>query len=224
MENKNVFNETVETLTKDVKSLTERYCRLLNQGDSKSAIDTLRLLKDTLSLIKEYDWHLEYSEYKTDGQKQVSVWEQNHCGDIRNHKIWDVSNKKNGMKNKWEDLLRVFIENKQSMLYELSYDKDAEKEHRGTGKSTAIEKLAVEYDLSILTTDYRAKNFNKQMCLRQFKNKTCYAYSSYNSFRGHETIDTSEIILADEGFVDSDMYKDLIENYNYIIIGFKAVK
>lgn len=98
--------------------------------------------------------------------------EQNHCGDIRNHKIWDVSNKKNGMKNKWEDLLRVFIENKRSMLYELSYDKDAEKEHRGTGKSTAIEKLAVEYDLSILTIDYRAKNFNKQMCLRQFKDKT----------------------------------------------------
>ena len=46
-----------------------------------------------------------------------------------------------------EILLRVFIENKQSMLYELSYDKDAEKEHRGTGKTTAIEKLAVEYDL-----------------------------------------------------------------------------
>lgn len=224
MENKNVFNETVETLIKDATSLQQKFHKLQETGDIRASIDCLRLLKDTLSLIKEYDWQLMYSEYSTDGQKQVAIWEQNHCGDIRNHKVWDVYNKKNNMKNKWEDLLRVFIENKQSMLYELSYDKDAEKEHRGTGKSTAIEKLAIEYDLPILTTDYRAKNFNKQMCLRQFKDKTCYAYSSYNSFRGHETIDTSEIILADEGFIDSDMYKDLIENHNYIIIGFKAVK
>ena len=49
-------------------------------------IDTLRLLKDTLSLIKEYDWHLEYSEYETDGHNEVAVWEQNHSGEIRNHK------------------------------------------------------------------------------------------------------------------------------------------
>lgn len=221
MENKNVFNETVETLTKDASALTERYHRLLNQGDSKSAIDCLRLLKDTLSLIKEYDWHLEYSEYKTDGQKQVSVWEQNHCGDIRNHKIWDVSNKKNGTKNKWEDLLRVFIENKQSMLYELSYDKDAEKEHRGTGKSAAIEKLAIEYDLPILTTDYRAKNFNKNMSLRQFRGKNARAYSNYNNFRCYDA--DKEIILVDEGFIINNEVLEDINKY-HIVVGFKAVK
>lgn len=92
METKNVFNETVNTLVEDANSLTEQYNGWVKQGEHKKAIDTLRLLKDTLSLIKEYDWHLEYSE---DGQgfyKKVSVWEQNHDGEIRNQKTWNVGN------------------------------------------------------------------------------------------------------------------------------------
>ena len=95
---KNIFDETVETLIKDAKTLTERYNRYVSaEADpnncayrNKMTIDTLRLLKDTLSLIKEYDWHLEYSEYETDNHKEIAVWEQNHSGEIRNHKKWTV--------------------------------------------------------------------------------------------------------------------------------------
>lgn len=90
MENKNVFEETVKTLTDDVKSLQQKFHKLQESGDIRASIDCLRLLKDTLSLIKEYDWHLEYSEYKTDGHKEVAIWEQNHSGEIRNHKKWNV--------------------------------------------------------------------------------------------------------------------------------------
>lgn len=97
---KNIFDETVDTLIKDTKVLTERYNKYINaESDSdnctfrsKMSIDTLRLLKDTLSLIKEYDWHLEYSEYKTDGHNEVAVWEQNYSGEIRNYKKWFVEN------------------------------------------------------------------------------------------------------------------------------------
>ena len=89
---KNIFDETVDTLTNDVKVLTEKYHDFLNNGEHREAIDTLRLLKDTLSLIKEYDWHLEYSEYETDGHNEVAVWEQNHSGEIRNHKKWTIGN------------------------------------------------------------------------------------------------------------------------------------
>lgn len=91
MENKNVFEETVKTLTDDVMSLQQKFHKLQESGDIRASIDCLRLLKDTLSLIKEYDWHLDYSEYKTDGHKEVAVWEQNHSGEIRNHKKWNVS-------------------------------------------------------------------------------------------------------------------------------------
>ena len=215
MENKNVFEETVKTLTNDAMSLQQKFHKLQESGDIRASIDCLRLLKDTLSLIKEYDWHLEYSEYKTDEHKEVAVWEQNHAGEIRNHKKWNISNKKNETKNKWEDLLRTFIENKQSMLYELSYDKDAQKEHRGTGKSTAIEKLAIEYDLPVFTSKFRAQNYNKNMSLKQFNDKTSRAYSTYNDFRA--TYYGSNIILVDEAFVDSNLFDDLIEITNIFL-------
>lgn len=91
MENKNLFEETVKTLTDDAMSLQQKFHKLQESGDIRASIDCLRLLKDTLSLIKEYDWHLEYSEYKTDGHKEIAVWEQNHSGEIRNHKKWNVN-------------------------------------------------------------------------------------------------------------------------------------
>lgn len=92
METKNVFQETVDTLIEDAKKLNKAYDTWVEQGDYKKSIDTLRLLKDTLSLIKEYDWHLEYSEYETDNQKEITVWEQNHDGEIRNQKTWNIEN------------------------------------------------------------------------------------------------------------------------------------
>lgn len=92
MENKNVFQETVDTLIDDAKKLSHAYNYWLEQGEYKKSIDTLRLLKDTLSLIKEYDWHLEYSENEEGIHKKISVWEQNHDGEIRNQKTWNVGN------------------------------------------------------------------------------------------------------------------------------------
>lgn len=90
MENKNVFEETVKTLTDDAMSLQQKFHKLQESGDIRASIDCLRLLKDTLSLIKEYDWHLEYSEYEIDGHKEIAVWEQNHSGEIRNYKKWEI--------------------------------------------------------------------------------------------------------------------------------------
>lgn len=90
MKNKNVFEEVVKTLKEDCFSLQKKFHTLQEKNDIKGSIDCLRLLKDTLSLIRDYDWELKYSEYETDGHKEVAVWEQNHCGDIRNYKRWIV--------------------------------------------------------------------------------------------------------------------------------------
>lgn len=90
MENKNVFEEVVKTLKEDSLSLQKRFHTLQEKNDIRGSIDCLRLLKDTLSLIRDYDWELKYSEYETDGHKEVAIWEQNHCGDIRNYKRWIV--------------------------------------------------------------------------------------------------------------------------------------
>jgi superfamily II helicase len=54
-------------------------------------ISTLKSLRETLDLIAKYDWQLKYSKYTTDDEvQQVSIWEQNHEGQIRNHKVWNV--------------------------------------------------------------------------------------------------------------------------------------
>lgn len=90
MKNKNIFEEVVKTLKEDSLSLQKKFHTLQEKNDIKGSIDCLRLLKDTLSLIRDYDWELKYSEYETDGHKEVAVWEQNHCGDIRDYKRWTV--------------------------------------------------------------------------------------------------------------------------------------
>lgn len=140
MENKNVFEETVKTLTEDAMSLQQKFHKLQDDNNIKTSIDCLRLLKDTLSLIKEYDWHLEYSEYKTNGKKQVAIWEQNHCGDIKNHKIWDIANPSNKDNNRWYFTFNDAISSGQSLISSNGYL------HRDTGKSYALAKLCNEYD------------------------------------------------------------------------------
>ena len=136
----NIFNETVKTLTKDAMSLQQKFHKLQEDNNIKGSIDCLRLLKDTLSLIKEYDWHLEYSEYKLDGRKQVSVWEQNHCGDIKNHKIWDISTHSDKDKNIWYFMFEEAISSGQSFLSTNGFV------YRNTGKSYALAKLCNEYE------------------------------------------------------------------------------
>jgi hypothetical protein len=123
MESKNVFEGTVETLINDVQALQKKLSKLQENNDFRGAIDCMRLLKDSLSLIKEYDWELMYSEYKTVGGKQVSVWEQNHCGEIKNHKVWDISNSKPPMYinyNGKEKVALYFNKGVRMMSYEIN--------------------------------------------------------------------------------------------------------
>lgn len=92
----NCFDNIVSLLKQDAIDLQKRFTNAKNDNDYKISIDVLRLLKDTLSLIKEYDWKLMYSEYETGLytnetlKKQVAIWEQNSEGNIRNHKVWDI--------------------------------------------------------------------------------------------------------------------------------------
>lgn len=138
-EKKNVFEETVRTLTEDAVSLQKKFHKSQENNDIRTSIDCLRLLKDTLSLIKEYDWELKYSEYQIDGHKEVSVWEQNHSGEIRNHKTWTVNDTTTITENKWYRMFTDHIISGKSCLI------DNGNLYRGTGKSYALAKLCNEY-------------------------------------------------------------------------------
>lgn len=202
----NIFNETVKTLTDDAMSLQQKFHKLQEDNNIKASIDCLRLLKDTLSLIREYDWHLEYSEYKTDGKKQVAVWEQNHCGDIRNYKAWNVTSSDQD-RNRWYFMFDDAISSGQSFL---SYNGHL---HRNSGKSYALAKLCNKYDGIIM--------YKNQNSILGVKNKdTELGISNTYAQYKKELIYESKFIFIDENSGLSD--EDINELKKcYIVIGFR---
>jgi hypothetical protein len=94
-ENNDFYNDIVENLRIEAKKLNDKLNDLRNKNDMNLYISTLKSLRETLDLISKYDWKLNYSEYqvKDDNDNlitQISVWEQNHDNQIRNHKFWNV--------------------------------------------------------------------------------------------------------------------------------------
>lgn len=97
----NFYDNVVANLRKEADILSNRLTKWSNSGGDFAGngyIATVKALKEVLALIKEYDWKLYCSEYKKEyddgtGLKwvpEVSVWEQNHDGEIRNHRKWLV--------------------------------------------------------------------------------------------------------------------------------------
>jgi len=92
---KNYYDGIVQCLKKEAQTLS---LKLLNEsgiGGTQTQCASIRImilksLRETLSLIKQYDWQLQYSEYTTDGIKQVATWEQNNEGEIKNHEVYDI--------------------------------------------------------------------------------------------------------------------------------------
>ena len=139
MENKNVFDETVTILIDDARKLQTKLSRLQENNNFSEALSCMRLLKDTLSLIKEYDWELKYSEYSTDGHKEISIWEQNHCGEIKNVKKYNImENKKSD--NIWINKFESCISKNESFI--CTYPDEC----RGSGKSYAIVMMCKKYN------------------------------------------------------------------------------
>ena len=86
----NFNDEIIESLKNNARKLNKNLNNMSDISNMNSYISCVKALRETMDLIQRYDWRLLYSEYKTDGKKQVSVWEQDATGNIKNHKIWDV--------------------------------------------------------------------------------------------------------------------------------------
>lgn len=149
MEDKNVFEDTVKTLTNDAISLQKKFHKLQESNDIRASIDVLRLLKDTLLLIREYDWKLMYSESESNGHKEVAVWEENGCGNIKNHKIWKICDEADLFYNRWIEEFEKYILQRRSNIEILYRNYD----FRGSGKSYAITKLCDKYNGVIIVKD-----------------------------------------------------------------------
>jgi len=114
-------------------------------------------------------------------------------------------------KNPWYDVLKFFIETGQPQLIRLDYTSlDAEKKHRGTGKTTALLQLSNDYNIPIVFTGNdsiritqdlkdRAKNLGLTTTVIEYKRGLRFS---------------QDIILIDEGTRLCDLPD------NKIIIGF----
>lgn len=95
-EMKDFYGEIVESLKREATGLKNKLTKCSENNDFNMYVQLVKALRETLLLIKQYEWQLMYSEYesgyKTDSTKQVAVWEQNCDGEIRKHKVWTVIN------------------------------------------------------------------------------------------------------------------------------------
>ena len=134
--NDNFYDGIVNNLKQEAKHLNDKISIFRSKHDIQNCIVALKALRETLDLIKKYDWNLMYSEYSIENDKikniedsinimlangittnnegkdihdlkndknnlprlvtEIAVWEQNHEGNIRNHKVWrtDIEYKK----------------------------------------------------------------------------------------------------------------------------------
>ena len=152
-------------------------------------IDTLRLLKDTLSLIKEYDWHLEYSE----NDNEISIWEQDHSGEIRNKKKWFIKGRCGEF---WYKTFLYYIRNNDSYLVEKSLSQVM----RGSGKSEALARLCHEYNgivISYMNSGYRAiRNRIEEL---GYDNNYYTQFVSYVEYMRNIDEYKNKIVFLDEG-------------------------
>lgn len=212
MENKNVFEETVSMLIEDVKSLQKKFTILQEKNDFRGSLDVMRLLKDTLYLIKEYDWSLKYSEYSDGKKRQVSIWEQNHSGEIRNHKIWNISDdthvidNNNLTNNMWYNMFENHILSGTSCVSSVGDN------YRGSGKSYALAKLYEKHGGYILSKSSYIPGM--QHCCNKLGILPIKVVPIDDV-----TVDKNTILFVDEG---SNVSKKSIEKLQkeYIVIGF----
>ena len=143
--NDNFYDGIVNNLKQEAKHLNNKISIFRSKHDIQNCIVALKALRETLDLIKKYDWQLMYSEYGVENTNnqlnkledilnlfnenikkddntykntsevfeiltklwnepkseskfitEIAVWEQNHDGQIRNHKVWrtDIEYKK----------------------------------------------------------------------------------------------------------------------------------
>lgn len=125
----------------------------------------------------------------------------------------------------WYNVLKFFIETKQSQLIELDYsDRENEKKHRATGKTTALLKLSNDYNIPILVSNYKSE-------YSDLKNKadalglhiTMVDIKMINLMQFRDT----QILLVDENTSKYLLSNEFKERYrginldNRILIGFK---
>lgn len=242
------YKNIVKSLKDDANLLNKRLTNSIENHDSRESIDNIRLLKDTLLLIKEYDGTKpQQNTIVTSGninckidcdgsftetaKKIVANNLSNSIENIEsdNEKI-DTTNY--GF-NHWYNLFSKAIEKGESLLIKLPYgDKDLEKLHRCSGKSFALVKIAEKFqnECAFLIDDkYKMLSYNG-MKSPYYKLDTIYSINKiyFNSINliglgvcklNLSQYATKRILLIDDNMYFTQEELDKLKE-KYIVIGF----
>lgn len=221
---KNIDMLTNQLKNIDYNDMYSKYEIIEEDGKNISLISTWK--QNSLGDIKDhktYEIKKEYNETTYEMLNKISKNWNNIDEKMKNEilKLFNFNNKEDesASYNKWYEILKVFIEAKQSQLIRLDYsNKEEELKHRGTGKTESLIKLSNDYDIPILTGEYgNCKSFIKKRASDLNLNVTVLDYKTLNT-KQFENVD---MLLVDEDMsTRSDDH--LMEFYkNKIFIGFK---
>ncbi len=106
------IDQVILNLKNEIGLLNNKIANTRNQENFGSYKNLIQAYSEILRLIERYDWQLKYSEYSTDKGKEVAVWEQNSEGSVRNHKIWNLKDKKDIYIEPDRDRLTLYYDGK----------------------------------------------------------------------------------------------------------------
>jgi hypothetical protein len=123
----------------------------------------------------------------------------------------NITSKKE-IKSDWYNILEYFIKIRQSQLIKLDYtDEDKVKEHRFTGKTTALIQLSCKYNIPILVKDKTQAKLLIERC-------GCLGSCVYYVIKDTTESYHNSILLVDEMYCDTSNLQN--EYDDTILIGF----
>jgi metal-responsive CopG/Arc/MetJ family transcriptional regulator len=88
-EDNTIYDEIVKIMINEADKLSHTLVRMRDKGDYNLYITIIKSLKEILSLIQHYEWKQCFNETIIDSYtKEISIWEENAQGQIRNKKSW----------------------------------------------------------------------------------------------------------------------------------------
>lgn len=77
---------------KEAEGLKNKLDKCQNDNNFNTYVQLIKALRDTMELIKRYEWELKYS-YKltnSDGVAEISIWQENYEGETYRKRTWTV--------------------------------------------------------------------------------------------------------------------------------------
>lgn len=203
---KGSLSECVSFINKDIEGIKNNIIKALDEGNASAHDRWLKNLREALSVKKEYDWQLMYSEYETDNHKEVSIWEQDSECNIRNHKTWKIVDEEIEDAKQEYDIKKRKGKDFESDFYGVLHDDskfllDVSLYPRGCGKTKTLKNVAkIRYNnVIVLIPSTQILSYENELNNKNTNTKIISVSKDLDSFRGI-SFSKDAILVCEEGF------------------------